>query len=178
MKIGDHVVHPRHGVCTVVGEQQRTFDGRTIDYVVLATDSAETGPGDLQLMLPANDPELQLRPIMPEDKADRLLEILGQKKMEGPMVGAVNWRARAARAESTIDADNPEALAHVVRDLSRRAVDHLTATEGRALDRARALLVGEISAAKGWSDEETAVRMDELMYRHMDHESERMAAAA
>lgn len=178
MNIGDHVVHPRHGVCKVVDEQQRTFDGRTIDYVVLEAENASTGPGDLQLMLPANDPELTLRPIMKESAADRLMEILGQEKQEGPMVGAANWRARAARAQSTIDSDNPEDLAHVVRDLARRAVEHLTATEGRAQDRARALLVGEISAAKGWTAEETARRMDEQIFQHMEHESEAMLEAA
>lgn len=168
MNIGDHVVHPRHGVCVVVDTQQRQFGGKTIDYLVLEAQNETTGPGDLHLMLPANDPDLKLRPIMAESKADRLLAILGQKESEGPMVGAENWRARAARAQSTIDSDVPEDLAHVVRDLARRAIDHLTATEGRAADRARALLIGEISAAKGWDEDHTAREMDERIFAHTD----------
>ena len=154
--VGDTVIYPHHGAAVIEGKETRELKGEERDYFVLRLTY-----GDLTLMVPADSAdEVGLREVVTEREAERVIGLMRERDFHMP----TNWSRRfKANYEKLRNGDIHE-VAEVVRNLSLREQEKgLSAAEKRMLTRARQVLVSELAAAIGRSDEETEALLDEAL---------------
>lgn len=143
--VGQTVVHPHHGAAVIDDLENRVFDGREMEYLVL------TAPDiDLTLRVPAHACEdLGIRECMGRKELDELMCLLGE---EGePPTG--HWSRRLKRNQERLRSGEPTEVAVVLRDLTAKdGGNGLSPAERRLRDQARQMLLGEMSAIVGSTD--------------------------
>src|SRR5690242_10333280 len=73
-RVGNHVVHPHHGVARIERREKRDVAGESRDYLVLRVESQ-----DLDVFVPAASAEtLGLRPLISEAEGLEILETLSR----------------------------------------------------------------------------------------------------
>jgi len=145
--VGDKVVHPAHGAGVVMAiEQLDLLDGFNRYYVISPIGS------DMRLLVPVKNAEqVGLRPAMKTRRLSRVLAIL--KAPPESLPG--DYKERQAQVEERLRSADPELIGTVVRDLTwLRHESGLTAKDSDLLERANALLAGEIALVKGIGLEE------------------------
>lgn len=141
-KVGDTVVHPKHGVGKIVDIQERTIGTNKTSLIVLKiTDS------DLRVLVPEDSAvRVGLRPIMKHTEADDIIAILGEQTAA---VAPGPWSRRFKVYREMVASGNLVEIAKVYRDMYRLRFDKdLSFGERRLLDQARGLLVNELALAK------------------------------
>ena len=143
--VGQTVVHPHHGAAVIDDLEQRVFDGKEMDYLVL------TAPDiDLTLRVPAHAcEEIGIRECMGRDELESLMGMLGE---EGePPTG--HWSRRLKRNQERLRSGEPTEVAVVLRDLTAKdGGNGLSPAERQLRDQARQMLLGEMSAIVGGTD--------------------------
>jgi CarD family transcriptional regulator len=140
--VGQTVVHPHHGAAVIDNLEDRVFDGKSIQYLVLSAPDT-----DLTLRVPAAAcEEIGIRECMGRDELDALLSLLGE---EGePPTG--HWSRRLKRNQERLRSGEPSEVAIVLRDLtSKDGENGLSPAERRLRDQARSMLLGEMNAILG-----------------------------
>ncbi len=151
-KIGDHVVYPHHGAAVIERTETREAFGEQTEYLVL-----RMAHGDLTLSVPADkvDEVGMRRPISVEDVED-LFQLLSKKDVREPG----NWSRRFKNHQEKLKTGDVYQVAEVVRNLAlREAAKGLSAGEKSMLERARSILVSELSVALKVSEEEALERL-------------------
>lgn len=147
----ERYVHPRHGICRVIGRQERKVGDGMRTYVELQVDASPTGRAALTMLLPEDELLEHVRQIVSDDVAEAALAALTDDQPSA-IDGATSWRARVAKAETTLDAGDLVELARVLRDFAIQDADSgLSNSERRMADHIRDLVVGELVGAKDWS---------------------------
>ena len=147
-KKGDRLVYPHHGACTVEKiEKMTAFDVKQ-DYLKL-----KVAYTDLVLMVPvANAESVGLRDVINDEEVEEVFAVLRKKEARMP----TNWSRRFKNHSEKLRSGDIYQVAEVVRNLSIRDKDKgLSAGEKRMLQRARQILVSELTFALN-VDEETA----------------------
>jgi CarD family transcriptional regulator len=150
--IGDHVVYPHHGAAVIERKETREAFGEQTEYLVL-----RMAHGDLMLSVPADKVEEvgMRRPISVEDVED-LFQLLSKKDVREPG----NWSRRFKNHQEKLKTGDVYQVAEVVRNLAlREAAKGLSAGEKAMLERARSILVSELSVALDVSEEEALERL-------------------
>lgn len=136
---GDTVVHPVHGVATVVGTEERDLGAGPVTYVRLQAE-------DLLVLVPEDDlDEGTLRDPIDAAHARRILQLLGEDSGEDP-----GHRARRRRNSARLQSGEPERLAKVVRSLQslrEASKGGLREADARHLDDALSRLAEELAVA-------------------------------
>lgn len=147
MEIGDVVLHPKYGVGVIHSIEQRLIGGVIHDYYVIPKPSISS-----TIFIPvdsAND--VGLRPLSPEDKLKHALSILSGEVDETNLYvegSAINW-------------GDPVDLARAIRSNSTKTkTGHPKASWQTQLKHAKGLLVEELSAVFGMSEESLAALID------------------
>lgn len=153
---GTTAVYPGQGPCRIGRIVERVVDGRTeMFYHLLVLD--ESGG---ELFIPVEKARaIGLRLLMKKSEIPKILAHL-QKSAKA----ADNWKQRASDNSKLFNSGSPFDLAEIVASLTELSETRsLTITESRTLDRARKLLVCEISEVIG--EEKTAVegRVDQAL---------------
>jgi RNA polymerase-interacting CarD/CdnL/TRCF family regulator len=146
----ERYVHPRHGICRVIGRQERKVGDGMRTYVELQVDASPTGRAALTMLLPEDELLEHVRQIVSDDVAEAALAALADDQPSA-IDGASSWRARVAKAETTLDGGDLVELARVLRDFAIQDADSgLSNSERRMADHIRDLVVGELVGAKDW----------------------------
>ncbi len=110
---GDHVVYPTHGVGKVLGVEEQTVAGFSLELFVIYFESER-----MTLRVPVDKVKNSgLRKISSRDKmANAISTLRGRARIKRTM-----WSRRAQEYEAKINSGDPVSIAEVVRDLHRAA---------------------------------------------------------
>ena len=152
-EVGDKVIYPNHGLGIVETIEEKTIMGTTCGFYMLRLASSDT-----TVLVPVDNVDgVGLRGAVGEDEIARLYRLLANGKIDNHQ----NWKGRfkdnseKMRSGSIYDAvDVLKNLAFLSRSKS------LSFREKRMLDRARFLVVSEISEVSQESTEAVEERVD------------------
>lgn len=154
--VGDKVVYPHHGAAVVERRELKEVFGETREYLVL-----RLAYGDLTLMVPSdNTDEVGLREVINDEEVEEVFAVLRKKEARMP----TNWSRRYKNHVEKLKSGDIYQVAEVVRNLSIRDKDKgLSAGEKRMLNRARQILVSELTFAIGVSEEEAEKKLNDAL---------------
>jgi RNA polymerase-interacting CarD/CdnL/TRCF family regulator len=151
--IGNKVIYPSQGPCQIGRIVTRVIDGTPIEFyhlIVLAE-----GGGELYVPLDKAQ-AIGIRLLL--DKSE-IPELLGHLKKTATT--ADHWKLRADYNSKMTASGSAYDLAEVVESLTElRDTKALTLGESRMLERARRLLIGEISEVMGETKQEAEQQVD------------------
>ena len=142
-KIGDNAVYPGRGVGTVIAiESKEIFGSQLIFYSLEILENGKK----LKVMIPQKNVEsVGLRPIISEDEAQKVLDILKETEVK---VDNQTWNRRYRDYMDKIKTGSAYKIAQVLRDLYLLKVNkELSFGERNMLKKARELLLSELSLA-------------------------------
>ena len=142
-KIGDNAVYPGRGVGTVIAiESKEIFGSQLIFYSLEILENGKK----LKVMVPQKNVEsVGLRPIISEDEAQKVLDILKETEVK---VDNQTWNRRYRDYMDKIKTGSAYKIAQVLRDLYLLKVNkELSFGERNMLKKARELLLSELSIA-------------------------------
>src|SRR3989454_8683409 len=153
---GDTVVHPEHGAAVIEELRDREFLGEKRKYLVL-----RVAYGDLTLMVPVDSTEeVGLRQVVSKNEVKKVLKVLTEN--ESSM--AANWSRRFKNNMEKLHSGDPYQVAEVLRNLAIREREKgLSAGEKRMIQKARQILISELSHATGKSEEQAEIMIDEVI---------------
>ena len=151
--VGDRVVYPHHGAAIIVSRETREFNDEKTDYLVL-----KMAHGDLTLSVPADKAEeVGMRPPIGNEEVQDLFELLGKKDIREP----ANWSRRFKNHQEKMKSGDVYQVAEVVRNLALREKGKgLSTAEKSMLERARGILVSELSFALNVSEEAALTKLE------------------
>jgi RNA polymerase-interacting CarD/CdnL/TRCF family regulator len=159
----ERYVHPRHGICRVIGRQERKVGDGMRTYVELQVDASPSGRAALTMLLPEDELHEHVRDVAEASTADAALEAMTDREPSG-LRGASSWRARVAKAETALEGGDLVVLARVLRDFAVQDADSgLSNSERRIADHIRDLVVGELVGAKDWTVEHAVEVVEEQL---------------
>ena len=135
-QIGDKAVYPAQGVAEIVGIEDKEIGSEVYPFYILKLLDTEK-----QTLLVPRDKASQvgLRPVVSDDEIGEVFEIL---KEEGVFFDKQTWNRR-------------------FRDLYRlRTSKNLSFGERRMFERAKDLVVKEISVSQNWTASETELQLE------------------
>jgi CarD family transcriptional regulator len=148
MSVGDTVVYAAHGIGRIAAREQKRVGGTERDCFVV-----DLAAG-LRVTLPLEDAAERLRAVVDE----RELEDVRTTLALPPAARDEPWTKRIKESKAKLAAGRATGLAEIVRDGERleRAAGgtRLSHGESHVYRRARALLVGEVSSARGVGEDE------------------------
>ncbi|MGH9183147.1 MAG: CarD family transcriptional regulator [Acidimicrobiales bacterium] len=154
--VGDRVVYPHHGAAIITRKETRDAFGEPAEYLVL-----EMLHGDLVLSVPTGKAEqVGMRPpISPSDVED-LFGVIAKRDVREPS----NWSRRFKNHQEKMKSGDVYQVAEVVRNLAlRETAKGLSTAEKAMLERARSILVSELSFALEVSEEDARQRLDRAL---------------
>ena len=154
--VGDKVVYPHHGAAVIERREQKEAFGETNEYLVL-----RLAYGDLTLMVPTNKTdEVGLREVINDEEVEEVFAVLRKKEARMP----TNWSRRYKNHVEKLKSGDIYQVAEVVRNLSIRDKDKgLSAGEKRMLNRARQILVSELTFAFDSTEEKAEAMLDKVL---------------
>lgn len=152
-EVGDRVVYPHHGAAVIERKEKREIFGEKQEYLVL-----RMAHGDLTLSVPSANAEQvgMRRPIARED-VDDLFQLLAKRDVREPS----NWSRRFKNHQEKLKSGDVYQVAEVVRNLALREKGKgLSTAEKSMLERARGILVSELSFALNVSEEAALTKLE------------------
>jgi CarD family transcriptional regulator len=150
--VGDRVVYPHHGAAVIERKELREAFGASSEYLVL-----RMAHGDLTLSVPAaKAEEVGMRPPISQEEVEDLFQLLSKKDVREPS----NWSRRFKNHQEKLKTGDVYQVGEVVRNLALREQSKgLSAGEKAMLEKARRILVSELSVALDISEDEANVRI-------------------
>jgi CarD family transcriptional regulator len=139
-KVGDKVVYPNHGVGIVKEIRELKYGGDDHTFIslqILDTDSV--------VMVPVqNSKAVGLRRVVSKAKVRKVLDRLKDAEVDVPQ----DWKGRYQENQDKMRSGDIEQVAEVLKNLTHlNSMKTLSYRERKMLDRARSLVVSEISEA-------------------------------
>jgi len=156
MTVGDKVIYPSQGPCVIGPVVQKSVDGRLVSFYQLVP--LEGGGGEV--FVPIDKAQaIGIRQLL---KRYEIPKLLGQFKKASR--SARNWKQRAMDNAKLFASGSAFDLAEIVESLTELSeTKTLSPVEGHALDRARKLLVCEISEVKGETKSAAEEQIDKAL---------------
>ena len=141
-KIGDKVIYPNHGLGVVEKVEEKTILGTTCGFFHLRILSNET-----TVLVPvANVDNVGLRRAITDEEVERLFLLLGDGKIDNHQ----NWKGRFKDNSDRMRTGSIYDVVEVLKSLTFLSKSKsLSFREKRMLDRAKFLVVSEISEVLG-----------------------------
>lgn len=155
-KVGDRVVYPHHGVAIIKKKETREVFGVKSECLVL-----QMMHGELTLSVPADKAEEvgMRRPISHSD-VDDLFRLIGKRDVREP----ANWSRRFKNHQEKMKSGDVYQVAEVVRNLALREQNKgLSTAEKSMLERARGILVSELSFALDVSEDDALEKLTKAL---------------
>lgn len=155
-KVGDKVIYPNHGVGVIEKIQSRVLSGEERTFYTLRIIST-----DSTVMIPvANTGAVGLRKVLSKKEIDEILKILKAEKFS--VFG--DWKGRFQENSDRMRSGEIKQVAEVLKGLTYLShVKSLSYRERKMLDRARFLLVSEITEASRQPLETVEHQVDEAL---------------
>ena len=137
-QVGDKVIYPNHGLGVVQGIETKTILGTTCGFYHLRMVANET-----TVLVPLDNVDgVGLRRAINDDEIDRLFSLLGDGKIDNHQ----NWKGRFKDNSDRMRTGSLFDVVEVLKSLSYLSRSkNLSFREKRMLDRAKALIISEIS---------------------------------
>jgi len=153
---GNKVVYPSQGPCLIGPVIKKVIDGRPISFYQLALLDDSGG----ELFVPVDKAQtIGIRPLLNSSDIPKLLDLLKEPS------GADNdWRRRAIDNFKLLTSGSTFDLAEVVKSLTKfGGKSELSFRESRTLEKARKLLIGEISEVMGETRSAAEEQIDDAL---------------
>ena len=160
-RVGQKAVYPCHGVGTIEDIQQRDIGGFKQDFYVLKIHS--TGA---KVMVPTSAARTSgLRSVIEEPQVKVIYDILKSPSKRS----RATWNRRFRALNDKLQTGRLEDIAEVLRDLSnlRRDKD-LSFGEKKMLEKAREMIVNEISASRGQEASSVEIEINSILKPTLD----------
>jgi CarD family transcriptional regulator len=145
-QIGERVVYPNHGVGTVENISSRTFGSRVERFYLL-----RLAGNSLTVMVPfSHVSDVGLRKVTKTAEIQRMLDFLAA----GNCTRCADWKNRFKDNTEKMRTGGISDVADVMKGLLiQQAVKTLSFREKKMLDRARHMLITEVSTARGVAED-------------------------
>lgn len=155
-QVGEKVVYPNHGVATVENIGSRMFAGQQQRYYLLKLPASST-----TVMVPLSQAEeLRLRRLTRNGELARVVSFLS----EGRCRRHHDWKDRYKENTDKMREGTLLAVAEVLKSLLLlRTEKALSFREKKMLDRARHMLITELSTSRGMSEAEAAAILEQAL---------------
>ena len=137
-QVGDKVIYPNHGLGVIEKIEEKTILGTTCGFFHLRIIANET-----TVLVPvSNVDNVGLRRAITDDEVDRLFHLIGDGKIENHS----NWKGRFKDNSDKMRSGSIYEVADVLKSLTFLSKSKsLSFREKRMLDRAKSLIVSEVS---------------------------------
>ena len=154
--VGDKIVYPMHGAGVIESIEEKEFLGQKQDYYIL-----KMPLGDMRVMIPTqNVVNIGIRGIINTDEIDGVLDVLKDQSININ----TNWNKRYRENMVKIKSGSIYEVADVVRSLMQREKNKgLSTGERKMLSSAKQILISELVLAKGTSQMDIEVIIDECV---------------
>ena len=169
-QVGDKVIYPNHGLGVVTGIEEKTILGTTGGFYHLRIVANET-----TVLVPvANADGVGLRRAISDEEVERLFGLLGDGKIDNHQ----NWKGRFKDNSDKMRSGSIYDVADVLKSLTFLAKSKsLSFREKRMLDRAKFLVISEVSEVIRETAPAVEARVDRALDRCLTMKA-RMAARA
>lgn len=152
-KPGDRVVYPHHGAAVIERKEKRKAFGRETEYLVL-----RMAHGEMMVSVPVDKvDDVGMRWPISGDDVDDLFDVLKKRDVREPS----NWSRRFKNHQEKLKSGDVYQVAEVVRNLALRDRDKgLSAGEKTLYQKARSVLVSELSFALNESEDDAMEKVD------------------
>jgi len=155
-KVGDKVVYPNHGVGVIEQVAKKAIGGTTSAYYrlrLLSTDSMVMVPVD-------NTTAVGLRKVLTRHQYTRVFKLL----KNGEVATYDDWKGRFQANSEKMRTGDIMAVVEVLKSLTMLAeVKPLSYRERKMLDRARFLLISELSEASNKTPDKVEEQIDDAL---------------
>ena len=160
-KIGDKVVYPNHGVGVIEQVAEKSIGGSTSSFYRLRLLSS-----DSMVMVPVDNTSMVgLRKVLTRPQYNRVFKLL----KNGEVATYDDWKGRFQANSDKMRTGDIMAVAEVLKSLTVLAeVKPLSYRERKMLDRARFLLISELSEASSKTAEKIEEQIDGALVTSID----------
>jgi len=157
-QVGEKVVYPNHGVATIENISSRAFAGQFERFYLLRLTY-----NSLTVMVPfSHVEELRLRKVTRKDEITRVLSFLA----EGRCRRYQDWKDRFKENSERMRDGSLLAVAEVLKSLLiLQSQKPLSFREKKMLDRARHMLITELSTSRALTEVNAAVLLDQALQK-------------
>ena len=157
-KVGDKVIYPNQGIGVIERIETRTIMGTTCGFYSLRMTSSET-----TVMVPVdNVDDVGLRRAIGDHEVRRLFTLLGNGRIENHQ----NWKGRFKENSNKMRTGSLYDVIEVLKSLNHLSQSkNLSFREKRMLDRAKFLVVSELSEVLSESAEAMEKRVNKALER-------------
>jgi CarD family transcriptional regulator len=161
-QVGEKVVYPNHGVATIENISSRAFAGQFERFYLLRLTY-----NSLTVMVPfSHVEELRLRKLTRNGELARVLEFLS----EGRCRRFHDWKDRFKENTEKMRDGSLLAVAEVMKSLLMlQAAKPLSFREKKMLDRARHMLIMELSTSRGWNTKQAEEMLEQALQKAQLH---------
>jgi CarD family transcriptional regulator len=157
-QVGDKVIYPNHGLGVVEKIEEKTILGTTCGFFHLRILSNDT-----TVLVPVvNVDNVGLRRAITDEEVERLFQLLGDGKIDNHQ----NWKGRFKDNSDKMRTGSIYDMADVLKSLTFLAKSKsLSFREKRMLDRAKSLIISEISEVMRLTVVEVEDRVEKALER-------------
>ena len=157
-EIGDKVIYPNHGLGVVDRIEEKTILGTTCGFYSLRMATSDT-----TVLVPVdNVDDVGLRRAISDNEVKKLFTLLGNGKIENHQ----NWKGRFKDNSDKMRTGSLYDVVDVLKSLNHLSQSkNLSFREKRMLDRAKFLVISEISEVMSESSEAIEDRVDKALER-------------
>jgi CarD family transcriptional regulator len=157
-QVGDKVIYPNHGLGVVEKIEEKTILGTTCGFFHLRIISNET-----TVLVPvANVDNVGLRRAITDEEVERLFHLIGDGKIDNH----ANWKGRFKDNSDKMRTGSIYDMADVLKSLTFLSKSKsLSFREKRMLDRAKSLIVSEVSEVMRVTPEAVEERVEKALER-------------
>jgi CarD family transcriptional regulator len=161
-QVGEKVVYPNHGVATIENISSRAFAGHLERFYLL-----RLGTNSMTVMVPLSHADnIGLRKVTKNGQLARVIDFLG----EGRRKRQQDWKDRFKENTEKMQKGNLLEIAEVLKNLLvLQSEKPLSFREKKMLDRARHMLMTELSTSRGWTLEDAAKALDQALCKAQLH---------
>jgi CarD family transcriptional regulator, regulator of rRNA transcription len=156
-EIGDKVIYPNHGLGIVERIETKTIMGTTCGFYLLRMANETT------VFVPVDNVEgVGLRRAVSDNEIERLFDLLGNGKIDSHQ----NWKGRFKDNSERMRTGSIYDVVEVLKSLTFLSKSKsLSFREKRMLDRAKFLVVSEITEVMGEKSPTVEVKVDDALER-------------
>lgn len=156
--VGDKVVYPMHGAARVEAIEERIYDDKPAQYLVLSMFL-----GNMKVRVPlCNSEKVGLRPVIPKNKMTEIQKVLKTEVVNN--LKSITWNRRFTIYLDKMKTGDVLDLAEVISILARQDKQkRLSTGERRLLGNARQILASEIMIVKDSSIESAEKWIDKAL---------------
>ena len=159
-QIGDKVIYPNHGLGVIERIEEKTILGTTCGFYHL-----HMAANDTTVLVPLTNADgVGLRRAIDNDEVERLFELLSDGKIDSQQ----NWKGRFKDNSDRMRSGSIYDVAEVLKSLTFLSKSKsLSFREKRMLDRARFLIISEVSEVVRENNMAVETRLDRALDRSL-----------